>query len=189
MNAQTNELDGHIKNVMAQIAEAASASKPDLAAIQRLTRKAAELQEMKEQMAAIHQRIASLNSESTDVPPLTPNQPTNGKIRQLLIEVTAGMLRQNLLTLAPHARSGKIKVGEELIIEAQPSGERFQTVLLEQGKKLRARGEIASFYRDAKVKDGDYVLLTEVTPGRWTLKKAPPGVYGISRSRLLQGGW
>lgn len=187
MNEQTNELDDHIKNVMAQITEAAS--KHDLATIQRLTRKASELQEMKEQMAAIQQRIASLNGESADVPPVTANQPTNGTLRQLPIEVTGGMIRNNLLTLAPYVRRGKIKVGEELIIEALPSGERFQTVLLEQGKKLRARGEIASFYRAAKVKDGDHVLLTEVSPGRWTLKKAPPGVYGVSRSRLIEGGW
>ena len=187
MNAQTNELDGHIKNVMIQITEAAS--KHDLAAIQRLTRKASELQEMKEQVAAIQQRIASLNGDSADVAPITANQPTNGTTRQLPVEVTDGMIRQNLLTLAPHVRRGKIKVGEELIIEALPSGERFQTVLLEQGKKLRARSEIASFYRAAKIKDGDYVLLTEVSPGRWTLKKAPPGVYGVSRSRLLEGGW
>jgi hypothetical protein len=179
MNSQTNELEGHIKNVMAQISEAAL--KHDLAAIQRLTRKASELQELKEQMAAIHQRIASLSGDSASVPELTANQPTNGKIRQLPIEVTDGMIRQNLLTVAPYVKSGKIKVGEELIIEALPSGQRFHTVLLEQGKKLQARSEIASFYRDARVKGGDYVLLTEVTPGRWTLKKAPPGEYGVSR--------
>lgn len=91
------------------------------------------------------------------------------------------MIRQNLLTLAPQVKTGKIKVGEELVIEALPSGERFQTELLEQGKRLRARSEIASFYRAAKVKGGDYVLLTEVTPGRWTLKKAPEGEYGVAR--------
>lgn len=180
MNTQTNELDGHIKNVMAQITEAAS--RHDLATIQRLTRKAAELHEMKEQMAAIQQRIASLNGESDGARPVTPPiQPLNGRIRQLPIEVTDGMIRQNLLTLAPHVKSGKIKVGEQLIIEAVPSGKRFQTVLLEQGKKLQERGEIASFYRDAKVKNGDYVLLTEASAGRWTLQKAPSGEYGVSR--------
>ena len=87
----------------------------------------------------------------------------------------------DLPTLAPHVRSAKIKVGEELIIESLPSGERFQTAVLEQSKKLRARSEIASFYRAAKVKGGDYVILTEVAPGRWILKKAPPGEYGMSR--------
>ena len=179
MNAQTNEIDGHIKNIMAQIIEAAS--KQDLAAIQSLIRKASEFQEMKEQIVAIQQRMASLNGASDEVPPVTVNQPTNAVNRQLPIEVTGGMIRQNLLTLARHVRTGKIKVGEELIIEPLPSGERFQTVLLDQGKKLRARSEIASFYRDAKVKDGDYVLLTELALRHWTLKKAPLGVYGVSR--------
>jgi hypothetical protein len=178
MNTQTNELDEHINNVMTQIAE--FASKHDLAAIQRLTRKASELQELKEQMAAIQQRIVSLSGESAEVPPATAARPVNGKIRQLAIEVTDGMIRQNLLTLAAQVKSGKIKVGEELIIEALPSGRRFQTVLLEQGKKIRERGEITRFYRDAKVKGGDYVLLTEIAPGRWTLKKAPPGEHGVS---------
>jgi hypothetical protein len=179
MNAQTNEIDKQIKNVMAQITEAAS--KQDLATIQNLTRKASELQELKEQMAAIQQRIASLTGESSHAPVPTVNQPTNGIIRQLPIEVTDGMIRQNLLTLAPQVRSRKIKVGEELVIEALPSGERFQTELLEQGKRLRARSEIANFYRAAKVKGGDYVLLTEIAPGRWTLKKAPDGEYGVAR--------
>jgi len=91
------------------------------------------------------------------------------------------MIRQNLLTLSSQVKRRKIKVGEELIIEAFPSGERFKTELLEQGKKLRARSEIASFYRTAKVKGGDYVLLTEIAPGRWTLKKAPDGEYGVAR--------
>jgi hypothetical protein len=179
MNAQTDELDKHIMNVMAQISEAAS--KHDLAAIQQLTRKAAELQELKQQMAAIQQRIASLRGESagSSVPAATVVK--SGGIRELPIEVTDGMIRQNLLTLTPHIKSRKIKVGEELIIEALPSGDRFKTELVDKGNKLRARGEIARFYRDAKVKGGDYVLLTEVEPGRWTLKKAPPGQYGLSR--------
>jgi len=168
-----------MKNIMSQISEAAA--KRDLAAIQRLTRTASEVQGLIEECAAIQQRIASLNSESANVPPVTAAPPANGKIRQLVIEVTDGMIRQNLLTLARHVRSGKIKVGEVLDIEALPSSQRFQTVLLEQGKKLQARSEIASFYRDAKVKGGDYVLLTEIAPGCWTIKKAPPGEYGVSR--------
>jgi hypothetical protein len=182
MNSNADELDVHLKNVMTQITEAAS--KENLAAIKRLTQTASELQELKDQRAAIEReierRIASLNGDATEVTPPVANQLPNGKGRQLATLVTDGMIRQNLLTLASSVRSGKIKVGEELIIEALPSGERFQTTLLEQGKKLRERGKIANFYRDAKVKGGDYVLLNEVTPGRWTLKKALPE-YGRSQ--------
>jgi hypothetical protein len=109
------------------------------------------------------------------------NESPNGKIRELAVEVTDGDIRQNLLKLTPHVKRRKIKVGEELIVEVLPSGERFQTVVSEKGNKLRARGEVARFYREAKVKAGDYVLLTEIAPGHWTLKKAPPGEYGVSR--------
>ena len=179
MNAQTDELDKHITNVMAQISEAAS--KHDLATIQQLTRKATELQELKDQMAAIQQRIASLSGGSAGAAFSSAKVVKNGGIRELPIEVTDGMIRQNLLTLTPHINSRKIKVGEELIIEALPGGDRFKTDLVDKGNKLRARSEIGRFYRDAKVKGGDYVLLTEVEPGRWTLKKAPPGQYGLSR--------
>jgi len=103
--------------------------------------------------------------------------------RQLFVDdflIAETTLKRTLLTLTPHVKRGKIKVGEQLIIEALPSGEKFQTELLEQGNRLRARSEIAQFYRDAKVNEGDYVLLSEVASGRWTLKKAPPGKYGLS---------
>ena len=179
MNEQTNELDKHIKKVMSEIT--AAASKHDLAAIQRLSRKAGELHELKEQVAAIQHRIASLSAENISTIPQAQTEQANGRIRELPIEVTEGDIRQNLLKLTPHVKRGKIKIGETLIIEAFPSGERFQTVVSDKGNKLRARGEIASFYKDAKVKAGDYVLLTEITAGRWTLKKAPPGEYGMSR--------
>ena len=163
---------------MVQITEAAT--RQDLTAIQHLTKTASELQDLKEQLAAIQQRITSLTGEAADFSVPSANQPTNGARRQLPIEVTDGMIRQNLLTSAPQVKSGKVKVGEEFIIESLPSGERFQTVLLEQGRRLRARSEIRSFYSAAKVNGGDFVLLTEVAPGRWTLKKAPTGEYGVS---------
>src|SRR5689334_17936002 len=152
MNAQTDELDKHITHVMEQISEAAS--KHDLAKIQQLTRRAAEFQDLKQQTEAIHKRIASLTDEIEG----TALPPPSGGIRELPIEVTDGMIRQNLLTLTPHIKSRKIKVGEELVIEALPSGDRFKTDLVEKGNKLRARSEIGAFYRAAKVKGGDYVL-------------------------------
>ncbi len=177
MNEHTNEPDTHITKLMAQIIEVASKPAPDLAAIQRLSRKALEIKELKEQDAAIQKRIASLVTEEPTSAPVMANEHSNGVIRKLPIEVTEGDIRQNLLKLTPHINRGKIKVGEELLIEAYPSGERFKTVVSDKGNKLRARGEVAQFYRDAKVQPSDHVVLTEETPGRWTLKKAPPGEY------------
>lgn len=179
MNTQTNELDTQIAIVMKQISEAASSH--DLQSVQKLSRKAAELQELKEQMAAIHHRMNALVNNENEVANATPAEESNGKLREFLVEVTDGDIRQNLLKLTPHLKRGKIKIGEELIMEAVPSGERFQTVVSEKGNKLRARGEIAQFYKDAKVKAGDHVLLTEIAPGRWTLKKTSSVEHSFSR--------
>lgn len=175
MNERKNELEHLITSVMAQITEAAA--KEDLAAIQHLSRKATELHQLKEQLAAIERRVASLLSEQPGTFHCVAAERTNGELRKLPIDVTDGDIRQNLLKLTPHIRQRKIKIGEELDIEAHPSGEKFRTVVSDKGNKLRARAEIARFYRDAKVEPNDFVLLTEETPGRWTLKKAPPGEY------------
>src|SRR5439155_25930312 len=107
MNIPTNELDKYIAKVMAQITEAAS--KQDLVNIQRLSRKAAELHEVKEQMTAHHHRISSLINE--DAAPMLTREHPNGKLRELPVEVTDGDIRQNLLKLTPHVKRGKIKVG------------------------------------------------------------------------------
>jgi len=103
-------------------------------------------------------------------------QRSHTEIRKLEIHVTQGDINQNLLKLTPHINRGTINVGEKLVIEALPSGDRFQTVVSDTGNKLRARGEIAGFYRDANVNAGDVVLLTEEAPGSWTLRKVSPKV-------------
>ncbi len=180
MNTQTNEINRHINAAYDQIIDAAK--QRNLAEVQRHSRKVAELEDLKHQHEIIQQRLAGLNSGVAVIAASTTRvQPqANGKIRELPTEVTEGMIRQNLLTLTPHVKRGKIKIGELLIIEALPSGERFSTELLQNGNRLRARGEIAHFYRTAGVKGGDYVVLTEVTHGNWTLTKAPPGKYGFA---------
>jgi hypothetical protein len=61
-------------------------------------------------------------------------------------------------------------LGEIFNIEL-PSGERFHTELLPTGNKLQERGKIRKFYQDENVQAGESVLLTEITPGRWQLKK------------------
>ena len=102
----------------------------------------------------------------------------NGQqLRKLPVEVTQGMIKQNLLTLTEHVKRGRIRVGEDLNVEAQPSGERFRTDLVENGNRLRERGAIGRFYREAGVHDGEFVVLTETASQRWTLRKATPGEY------------
>jgi hypothetical protein len=69
---------------------------------------------------------------------------------------------------------GRIRVGDQLEIEL-PSGEKFETDVAAEGYKLRERGKIAQFYRDSNVREGDYVVLEEIDPGKWKLRKARPG--------------
>ena len=164
---------------MQKIAEAAG--KRDLATVSALTRKAAELEDMKKTVQGIEEKLHSLNAPAT---PVTSERRLDVKLRELPVEVTQGMLNQNLLTLTTHVKRGRIKTGENLTIEAHPSGERLQTDLMTNGNKLRERGAIGRFYREAGVHEGDFVVLTEVTPGRWTLKKALQGQYQNRRSFL-----
>jgi hypothetical protein len=67
-------------------------------------------------------------------------------------------------------------------IEARPSGELFCTDLLSEGNRLRERGAIARFYRDARVHAGDRVVLFEQAPNRWTLEKFQQTLTPLYRS-------
>jgi hypothetical protein len=174
MDTDINRLDKTLNDIYAQLSDAAK--RHDLRKVGQLAVRAAQIEDLKRQFALMEQRITALCS-ADDPGTSPPSTNSESGLRQLPTVVTAGMIRQNLLTLSPHVKRGKIKPGEQLIIEALPSGGKFQTELLAQGNRLRARGEIAQFYRDANVKDGDHVLLMEVTPGNWTLSKAPEG-YG-----------
>jgi hypothetical protein len=174
----SDELKTHICKIYAQIGEAAKNT--DLPSIQRLTRQVAELEELKQQQAAIQQRMAKLIHDEVTASVSPMDGKANGKLRELPVQVSEGMIRQNLLTLTPHVKRGRIKIGEELVIETLPAGEVFQTVVMEKGNKLRARGAITRFYQDAKVQADDHVLLTETAPGRWTLRKVPPRILDLS---------
>ncbi len=146
-----------------------AAGNQDLPALEMLTRHASELKQMKEQVAAIDARLQAM--ENGKGPPITSRSRSGSSSRELAIEVTQGMINQNLLTLTRHVKRGSIRIGESLDVEAVPSGERFTTQLLSAGNKLQERGAMARFYRDAGIHAGDVVVLAEITPGHWQLKK------------------
>jgi uncharacterized protein (DUF3084 family) len=166
----------------------AAAERRDVHALQQLTRRSQRLNELKDCVMEVDQEVRDLEggaaSESTTNGGLVPDRSVtsaagresiglarDSNAHRMVIEVTQGMINQNLLTLTDHVRVGRIRPGAELKIEAKPSGRRFSTDLLSNGNRLRERGEIASFYRDARVRAGDRVLLTEVSPNHWTLEK------------------
>lgn len=168
MDEFANEIETEITNTMQQISVAAG--RRDLNAVEQLTKKAAELTAIKDQDEANKSRFRALRNGSQSS---TAFVGTLGAIRELAVHVTQGMINQNLLTLTEPVKRGKIRVGERLSIEAIPSGDRFHTELLAIGNKLQERGRIGKFYRDAGVHAGDVVLLIELTPGQWQLKKRP----------------
>src|SRR6266852_8024464 len=137
----TNEIEAEIATTWQQIAGATG--QRDLKAVEQLTEKATELSKLKEQAEAIKNRVRALKNGSQ------PAGASVGTLRELSVPVTQGMISKSLLTLAEAVKHGKIRIGDRLSIEALPSGDRFQTELLPSGKKLRERGKIAKFYRDA----------------------------------------
>lgn len=165
MDEFSNEIEAEIANTLQQIS--AAAGRRDLNAVEQLAKKAAELTAMHDQHKANKNRFRTLKNDSQ---PSGAFSRTPGAIRELEIPVTQGMITQSLLTLTEAVKRGKIRVGERLSIEL-PSGDRFQTELLADGKKLRERGRIADFYRNAGMHAGDVALLVELTPGQWQLKK------------------
>ena len=168
----TSDIPTTIKNLMDQtmtkITEAASSQ--NLAELEALTKRASELKHMKEQIAAIQHRLVSLTDKGDAK--FRPSNDSALTRRELLIEVSQGMINQNLLTLTEPLKRGQIRVGEELIVETLPSGERFKTAVMTNGNKLQERGAIGKFYRSAGVKAGDFVELREISRGSWQLLKS-----------------
>ena len=167
----TNNITLTIENLMSEIMTkiGQAATKQNLAELEILTKQASELKQMQEQIASIQQRLTSFGDKVERKLPST-GQSTFGQ-RELLIEVTQGMINQNLLTVTEPLQRGQIRVGEDMIIEPLPDGEKFKTVVMSSGNKLQERGCIGRFYRQAGVRAGDYVILREISRGQWQLSK------------------
>lgn len=92
--------------------------------------------------------------------------------RRLVVEVTQGMINQNLLTLTEARQRGQVRVGEKFEITL-PSGRQFETDLCPPGNKLRERSMIREFYAAEHIKAGDKVALVENDQrGSWRLIRA-----------------
>jgi hypothetical protein len=165
MNLITNRIEEAIVSVMKQISTAAG--RQDFNGLESLTKKASELRAMKDQLLAIENRFQYLINEPQTKSTDEKKVPS---IRELVVEVTQGMINQNLLTLTDGVNQRIVRIGEKLNVEL-PSGERFETELLATGNKLQERGKIRKFYQDENVQADDSVVLSEITPGRWRLKK------------------
>src|ERR1700733_2810539 len=123
-----NDIPTTINNLMAQTMSkiTKAAATQNLAELETLTKRASELKQMKEQIASIQHRLIGFagNGETK----IQSNSHSTLAQRELFIEVSQGMINQNLLTVTEPLKRGQIRIGEELIIEVQPSGERFISV-------------------------------------------------------------
>jgi hypothetical protein len=172
LSMSINDIPSAIETLMAEtmakISRTAGGPNCDVAELEALTKRASELKQMTEQVAAIQHRLASMSARGEN---MTDDGTTGIFRRKLLIEVSQGMINQNLLLLTEPLKRGLVKTGEELTIEPLPKGDRFKSAVIQPGNRLQERGAIGKFYRDAMVNAGDYVILGEVAPGQWQLRK------------------
>lgn len=175
-----------------------AAEQRDVSALQDLAKRSMRLNELEERAKQVERELRELEhdtpaggSANGDVlpehaqrPELTRGAPAdraaNGLVRvsnahRMEIEVTQGMINQNLLTLTEHVNAGRIRTGCQMSIEAKPSEELFNTELLSEGNRLRERAAVARFYHDARVRAGDTIALVQHSPNRWILEKVHRG--------------
>lgn len=100
--------------------------------------------------------------------------PTNWSGRIIKIQVTDGDVRNNLLKLSRIVKRGHVAAGEKFHITALPSGEEFDTFVMENHKVFQIRGAIRRFYATAHIKGCDSICLKETAPGRWELSRWHP---------------
>lgn len=165
MTTLSKQIEDAIDETMTQLSKAAV--RRDFPVIDAMTNKASELRTLQQQLTAIENRFRHLEGATID--------PTSGgplAIREIAVEISQGMINQNLLTLTDAVKKGLIRLSEKMVIETLPSGNTFETELMANGNKLRERGKIGKFYREAAVRAGDAIVLREVTPGRWQLRKS-----------------
>jgi len=130
------------------------------------------LQAVEKQIESLASSEAVLVQISESVAGLEPGreQKTERGLRRIIIEISEGMVNQSLLSLTAARKRKTVSLGERLKI-VLPDGTRFESEIVEPGNRLRERGLIRAFFQSAKVRPGEEVVLEEVTPGEWTLKK------------------
>ena len=90
------------------------------------------------------------------------------KSRPLRIEIKAGAIRQNLLTLTKAVKRGLMTVGEEVSF-LLPDGETLTSRIVRPGNRLRERGRVRELYREGNVTPGDFLVLEKMESGNWQI--------------------
>jgi hypothetical protein len=91
--------------------------------------------------------------------------------RQIRVQVTQGMINQNMITMSEARKKGQIFLSEKMEIMPIPSGKLFETEICNPGVKLKARSAVKHFFETAGVKAGDFIVFDEVDRNSWKLYK------------------
>src|SRR5260370_18296564 len=129
-----NDIPTAVENLMNQtmgrISQTAARPNCDVSEVEVLTKRASELKQIKQQVAAIQHRLLSMNGGNEGK---VTSEQRAAFHRELVIEVSQGMINHNLLTLTEPLKQGRGKVGEEMIIEAQTGGAQIPTFVMQEG--------------------------------------------------------
>ena len=123
-----------------------------------------------ESLASSEAVLVHISESVAGLEPARVEQKTERGLRRIIIEISEGMVNQSLLSLTAARKRKTVSLGERLKI-LLPDGTRFESEIVEPGNRLRERGLIRAFYQSENVGPGEEVVLEEVTPGEWTLKK------------------
>lgn len=169
---QIQEHIGDMQEMLASQIHGEAKPTGDMSWVQHCSKKIEQLNSNRQALNKIEAQLIDVlrNSLSFDS---DRSKASPAGLRTLLIEVSQGMINQNLLTLTDAKKEGKVQIGEKFEIQL-PDGETFQTELCEPGNKLRERGYIRQFYEKNKIGDRDRVKLEEIRPGSWRLLPAGP---------------
>ncbi|MGH7948697.1 MAG: hypothetical protein ACREQF_05695 [Candidatus Binataceae bacterium] len=162
--ASLEEIESRLKSLMG-----AAVERWDAGEIGRLSALAKALGRMKDERDALEN---ALRHPAEDAERRAP-QNASGAAE---LEITGGDIRQRLMRLTQLRRAGfDLPNGKELMIEAvTPAGSvRFQTTVAEP-PRLRARREVANFYKAAGVQPGDKVLFEHVESNLCRISKVRP---------------
>lgn len=172
IGASVLSLQEHIENIITMVTDRMGdevRSDGNMDWVQECAKEVKRLRSDVRALAVIEAHAVSVLSNILSFPEDTARTSPSG-LRILTIEVSQGMINQNLLTLTEAKARGVVHEGERFTIRL-PDETSFSTELCSPGNKLRERGLIRKFYADAKIREGDKVVMTEVSQGSWTLSR------------------
>jgi hypothetical protein len=133
-----------------------AAAKGDFKAVERLTKFAMNIGSSKSIVDEVHTAYGCCPGIS-------------GK-KQFTVEITAGAIKNSYLSVTEGIAKGYLHPGDVLKL-LLPNGAVITTKVMVQNR-LQERGEIGKFYAKQQVQPGNSVIMSEISSGTWSLKKA-----------------